>query len=420
MANEFRKMRYPVGLLIRCINLFVRAHLTNGRRNKKLLMPFMGSFYLTTKCNFGCVYCDDGSGNGFPSLPDSDRLNTEQTLRVLELLRKACPAINITGGEPTMRPDIERIMEHVEELGFYPVSLNTNAYQLDRYMAILKNVNFVSISIDSLDAERNDALIDNGESGQTEKILRNIEAAKQYRTENKLQFKVIINTVLLPETLDDAWDVLEYSLENNFIWCPMPHIKAIYPNPGLIDNPRWHELIDEAIRLKKKGANILASVTSLKHIKNFARYECHPTLRPVVYPNGDFYYPCPPLNTVACNLLEADDYHQAIEIGEEKHGPVPYCDSRCHLGCYMEASLGINYPFMGLYELLRYLIPKRGQVTLNRPLKRSVTTDLPTLQDLLAMPSFPPDRILELRKQGMLENDFTSRVRIKEENVRVN
>ena len=57
-------------------------------------------------------------------------------------------------------------------------------------------------------------------------------------------------------------------------------------------------------------------------------------------------------------------------------------------------------------------------IVLNRPERLATNPMPPPFATLRALPSFPPDRIRQLRRDGMLENDFTSRVRIKgEENM---
>jgi hypothetical protein len=121
----------------------------------------------------------------------------------------------------------------------------------------------------------------------------------------------------------------------------------------------------------------------------------------------------------AGNLLEIGDYYKAMEIGEQRHGPVPYCDARCHVGCYTEGSTAISHPEEGIAEAIRFLLSRhKGKVELQRPERVSSAPMPPPFDELRALPSLPPDKIRELRRQGRLVNDWTSRVRIKgEENL---
>lgn len=391
----------------------VAAARLNGPRNRKLVRPLVAGIYLTMKCNFRCTYCDDGSGNMYPDNPDH-RLDTARTLKVIEILRAASPGLDITGGEVTLRPDIEEIMAHVGRLGFCPVAFNTNAFLLDRHLAVLHHLDFLIISLDSVDEGRSDGLINLGVGGQTKKVKENIRLAQEYRREHGLKFDTVINTVILPETIDDAWDVFEFCIENDFYWSPMPYIVGKYPCPGLVDNPRWQELLDEVARVKRLGVRVYGNTEVLRTIRDFARFECYPTTHAIVYPDGEIFYPCAPLGLSAGNLLEIGDYEEAMRAGEAKHGPVPYCDSRCHIGCYMEGSTAITKPWVGVAEAWRYLRPPRTEgVRLRRPRRGAAHEMPPHFAEFRRMPSLPPEETRRLRTEGLLENDFTSSLRIK-------
>lgn len=407
--------RVPYQFIFRYAGNVLRAHYGRGP-NQKLVKPMIAGFYVTMKCNFRCTYCDDGSGNMYPDIAEQ-RLDTAKTIEVLEILRRASPGLNITGGEPTVRGDIEEIFQNIGRLKFCPVTFNTNAYLIDRHLPVLHHIDYLVISLDSPDEGRSDDLINLRKGGQTERVKRNIQLANDYRREHKLKFDFIINSVIFPETIDDAWDVFEFCIENDFYWTPMPYIVGKYPCPGLVDNPRWHELIDEVARAKRLGARVYGNMDVLSTIRDFKRFECYPTTHPIVYPDGNIFYPCAPLNTVAGNLLEIGDYYKAMEIGERKYGIVPYCDSRCHVGCYTEGSTAITNPMVGISEAIRHLklVPRPKQrIELRRP-RRINDVMPPPFAELRALPSLPPDKIRQLRREGRLEHDWTSRLRIKGE-----
>jgi MoaA/NifB/PqqE/SkfB family radical SAM enzyme len=408
--------RIPYQFMFRFVENVIQARYGRGP-NKKLVKPMVAGFYVTMKCNFRCTYCDDGSGNMYPDISEK-RLNTARTIEVLEILRRASPGLNITGGEPTVRGDIDEIFENIGRLNFCPVTFNTNAYLLDKHLGTLHHIDYLVISLDSPDDARSDDLINLSKDGQTSRVKQNIELAKEYRREHKLKFDFIINSVIFPETIDDAWDVFEFCVKNDFYWTPMPYIVGKYPCPGLVDNPRWQQLIDEVARAKRKGARVYGNMEVLRTIRDFKRFECYPTTRPIVYPHGDIFYPCAPLNMVAGNLLDIGDYYKAMEIGEQKFGIIPYCDSRCHIGCYTEGSTAITHPSNGVIEAFRHLAPRfTKNIELHRPDRAQVRSMPPPFAELRALPSLPPDKIRELRRAGMLENDFTSNVRIRGEDT---
>ncbi|HVF90600.1 MAG TPA: radical SAM protein [Blastocatellia bacterium] len=403
--------KLPLEFLLRFAENILNVRLGN-KHNKKLVKPLMAGLYVTMKCNFRCTYCDDGSGNMYPHLPET-RLDTAKTIQVLEIIRKASPGLNITGGEPSVRPDIDEIFTHIGRLGFSPVSFNTNAFLLDKHLSILDHVDYLIISLDSPNPQRGDALIDVGAGGQTERVIRNIKLARKYREAKKLKFDVIINSVIFPETIDDAWDVFEFSIKNDFYWNPMPYVTGKYPCPGLVDNPRWCGLIDEAMRVKSLGARVYGNMEVLRTIRDFKRFECYPTTHPIIYPNGDIFYPCAPLNSIAGNLLEVGSYDRAMKAGEEKYGPIPYCDSRCHIGCYTQGSTAITNPKEGIAEAWRFLSPRSTKASfLRRPPREIATMTPPSFKDLRDLPSIPPDLTRKLRREGRLNNDYTSLLRI--------
>ncbi len=400
--------RTPIPFVKRLFGNAIRARLSDDKMSK----PLVASLYITTKCNFRCTYCDDGTGTLYPDVPETHRMETEQAKQVISIMAKVTPGFNVTGGEPTMRKDIVELYEHIHAQGFYPITLNTNASLLERYKKVMHYIDWLVVSVDAVNPERFDELIDVGKGGQAVKVMANLEMSREYKKEHKLPFETMINSVITPETIDDAWEVFEYCIANRYMWSPMGHVNGKYPNAGLIDNPRWVELMNEVIRAKKQGAWVYGNLRSLRIMRDFTRYECYPTTRPIVYPNGDLLYPCGPFQTRAANLLEVGDYQKALTIGINKHGPVPVCDNRCHVGCYSEASTLIEQPSLMVMEAARWLSPYK-YVTINKPARHApmVPPKMNDFRDLLAL---PPEEIREMRAQGRLENDFTSRIRIRE------
>lgn len=403
--------RFPHEFLLRLAYNALRARLPGGA-DKTKIRPLMASLYLTTKCNFRCIYCDDGCGNLYPHLPEANRLETEETIQLLEVLRREIPAVGITGGEPTLRRDLVTVLEHVSRLGFAPVALNTNGHVLDRRLEVLPHLDYLVVSLDATDETRGDLLIDAGSGGQTRRITNNLDIVRAQRREHGLKFQIVLNTVILPETIDDAWDVLEYCRIHGDIWSPMPHIVGKYPHPGLVDNPRWQELVRETLRLKRRGTRILGNRRSLELLRDFSRFECYPTTRPVIYPNGEVFYPCAPLHSTAVNLLEAGTYARVLDHGRKKYGRIPQCDSRCHLGCYTEPSSAVTHPTAAIADILPRLLPPREFIKVPRSRSPQHRGRLPSSGDLRELPSYPPDGIRALRKEGLLVNDFSSRLRI--------
>ncbi|HEY4733136.1 MAG: GTP 3',8-cyclase MoaA [Gemmatimonadaceae bacterium] len=111
---------------------------------------------VTDRCNFRCLYCMPAAGLQW--LPKSDILTYEEIARVVsELAGLGLRRIRITGGEPTLRPQIERLISMIRSLpGIEDISLSTNGVHLAELASRLRDAGLdrVNISADSLRPER--------------------------------------------------------------------------------------------------------------------------------------------------------------------------------------------------------------------------------------------------------------------------
>ena len=77
-------------------------------------------------CNFRCPFCQNGNlvqhPEWEPVIPE------EEIFAVLEKRRGVLDGVCVTGGEPTLDPDLERFVTKIKELG-YLVKLDTNGYR---------------------------------------------------------------------------------------------------------------------------------------------------------------------------------------------------------------------------------------------------------------------------------------------------
>ena len=111
---------------------------------------------VTDRCNFRCLYCMPDEGLQW--LPKADILSYEE---IAEVVRQLAPLgvrrLRITGGEPTIRPDLEALMAQLKAIdGIEDLSLSTNGVKLAKkapgYAAA--GLDRVNISVDSLRPER--------------------------------------------------------------------------------------------------------------------------------------------------------------------------------------------------------------------------------------------------------------------------
>ena len=111
---------------------------------------------VTDRCNFRCVYCMPA--DGLPWLPKRDILSYEEiTAIVRQLAPHGLRRLRITGGEPTIRPDLVSLIRMLKSVpGIEDIALSTNGVKLPEMSAPLKaaGLDRVNMSADSLRPDR--------------------------------------------------------------------------------------------------------------------------------------------------------------------------------------------------------------------------------------------------------------------------
>jgi cyclic pyranopterin phosphate synthase len=111
---------------------------------------------VTDRCNFRCVYCMPETGMQW--LPKQEILSYEEIASVVaQLAPLGLRRLRITGGEPTIRPQIHeliRMLRSVPEIT--DIALSTNGVRLPEIGELLHDagLNRVNMSVDSLRADR--------------------------------------------------------------------------------------------------------------------------------------------------------------------------------------------------------------------------------------------------------------------------
>ncbi|MEW6746860.1 MAG: radical SAM protein [Planctomycetota bacterium] len=139
----------------------LRALLRAGSTALKLRLgrtpraPLFVTLAVTYRCNHRCVMCN------FPQRAERRFPSRERLQAVLnEFARRGSTAVGITGGEPTLRPDLELIIRHARSLGLI-VHLNSNgsAFTWGRARSLLAaGLASINISLDGACAETHDRL----------------------------------------------------------------------------------------------------------------------------------------------------------------------------------------------------------------------------------------------------------------------
>ncbi len=84
---------------------------------------------ITPKCNLTCSHCYAESG---PDLPLSGRMAFGDWCRLMDEARAlGCRSLQFIGGEPTLHPDLPKLVEYARRAGFSNCEVFTNATHLD-------------------------------------------------------------------------------------------------------------------------------------------------------------------------------------------------------------------------------------------------------------------------------------------------
>jgi hypothetical protein len=120
----------------------------------------LANIVLTNRCDLSCWYC-------FFYAKPGERIyepTLDQFRQMFRLLRQekpiACNAVQLTGGEPTLRDDLLDIIRIAREEGFKHVQLNTNGIRLANDQTLAKKVrkagvNTLYLSFDGVTAKTN-------------------------------------------------------------------------------------------------------------------------------------------------------------------------------------------------------------------------------------------------------------------------
>src|SRR5512135_3242568 len=87
---------------------------------------------LTDRCNYRCVYCMPEHGAVFHH--HSHLMSDDELWRVVRLMAQVgFDRVRLTGGEPTVRPNLVSIVEGIAQIpGIKEIAMTTNGMLLER------------------------------------------------------------------------------------------------------------------------------------------------------------------------------------------------------------------------------------------------------------------------------------------------
>lgn len=172
-------------------------------------------------CNLNCIYCEGNSGYRKDKMGamedfrkttlDNGNISYNDLIKILKVFRKVgFNGITLTGGEPLLNKNWDKIIETAYELGFERNEITTNGILLGRYFKehkkLPKGLSLIKVSFDTIDEKR---FKEETGGGDLRKVIEAVKMVSPYIT-------VRANKVMLREDLKDLKEYLEVCQEIGF------------------------------------------------------------------------------------------------------------------------------------------------------------------------------------------------------------
>jgi MoaA/NifB/PqqE/SkfB family radical SAM enzyme len=163
--------------------------------DKKVTAPLYVRIKPTNRCNHNCFFCiyNESYGNMHGTMVKRDELSREKLLEILDDFKniKVKAVTYSGGGEPTIHPDIEEVLQKTLDYGI-DLSIITNGQRLNGNIAkLLAKAKWVRISMDYADAE-GFKISQRGSARMFDEIIENIQNFTKMPHECDIEVNFII------------------------------------------------------------------------------------------------------------------------------------------------------------------------------------------------------------------------------------
>lgn len=310
--------------------------------------PIVATYHFTHRCNLRCFFCAECGIEKNEKWENEGELSTEQAKKLLAMLSKDFAFLYITGGEPFYRGDAIELFEEIGRLPFKNVTVNSNLTLLPRIEQALDSINNLVASIDSVDPDRFDMI--RGVKGMGARVLANLERAISLQESRK--FKLHVNCVVTPTTIEDARKVMYYCVERGIKVGINAQNDVHGPIAGLRESSEFKKLVKEMMEIKERTHLITGTKMYYEQMFEFTPYTCYPFFAVRVNAKGDLAYPCDNLGQWVPNILQYGDWKTAEAKAIEMYGKTPNCPKSCQFQCYIEPSKIVRKPWLAFSEYL--------------------------------------------------------------------
>jgi MoaA/NifB/PqqE/SkfB family radical SAM enzyme len=228
--------------------------------------PHHAQWLITRKCNYRCLGCNVWKEQ------DQRELSTDEIKRGLDILKDiGIVELVLSGGDPLLRDDIGEIIEHASKL--FVTTVYDNGSMAAKKIDALRNVDFVAISIDSLNEAKHDYI--KNVPGAWKKAMESVE------TLQKEGVKVCVTPTISQMNLNEIVDMTNHFTNKGIpVWyCLYSYDMIEDPNQlfrigkaneefVITDKQAMVNLCDSLIEMKKTNNRILMTTKLIKTLRS--------------------------------------------------------------------------------------------------------------------------------------------------------
>jgi len=236
-------------------------------RSLVLGKPHHAQWLVTRRCNYRCRGCNVWKEQ------DQGELGTEDIKKGMEILRKlGIVELVISGGDPLLRDDIGEIIDYASKR--FITTVYDNGSMAAKKIDELRGVDFVAISIDSLDETKNDYI--KAMPGAWKKATETVEILHDEG------INVSVTPTISQKNLYEIPEITDHFTQKGIpVWYCLYSYDLLIDENQLFklgkendefvirDKQGMIKLLDSLIEMKKKNSKILMTKRLLKTLKSF-------------------------------------------------------------------------------------------------------------------------------------------------------
>lgn len=210
---------------------------------KLTLLDYPGKIACTIflgQCNFRCPFCHNA--NLVVSWEDEPVLEAEEVFAVLKKRQGILEGVCITGGEPTLSPELIPFLRKIKELG-YLIKLDTNGYRPEILKEVVEKglVDYIAMDIKNTPAKYRET------AGISKLKLEHIQASISFLMGGSLDYE--FRTTVTKE-LHQRKDLLE--IGSWIAGAKRYFLQPYQESPGVINPAFTSYTVAELVQLKQE------------------------------------------------------------------------------------------------------------------------------------------------------------------------